>query len=629
MRALLVFPLLFLLLAFGAVAQPLAVSDAFPVSDPFTPYDPDDWRLLYDPAVTALSTGDFAVVWAWETRRWSQIQENGISGLLVDASGEKGPRFSTANNWADPYEQDVACPAIAALAGGGFVVAHSEGRWAGRNIYLVWLGRDASVVGDLLLREGEEGMGDGCPELAGNTAGHLAMAWPEEHYSFPHASARLLAQVFSPAGEPVVPWQTLDEPVSFDEELPAAVGMDSSGRSTVAWHGPEPGWKGRRFAPDGTLMGEPFGLSTTTLSFPVLAQAPGGSFVFGGGEPAPSGQPSALVLRRFRADGAPAGPAVTITRSIEGGARLAADRHGNFAVVWYEKDDGNRLQLFNASLVPQGEPVQAGAVSVLALADNGRLLTVWGAFFGDLLQGRLFRARHEADLCVYRDRRFLCDTAGEGLATEEIPFGFGVPVHTPLLGDVDGDGRADPCLWRRGVFVCDTAHDGTAGEIRIRFGRPADAPLLGDLDGDGRADPCIRRAGRLLCDLAHDGGPAELDLPLPGQPANPLLLGDVDGDGRSDPCVARTGLLFCDTGHDGGRAEVRLNLRPFPGGATEGVPLLGDADGDGRADACLLRGGSLLCGLFSARGGRPLSVLERGVFAEPGDVPLFGDLDAF
>jgi hypothetical protein len=44
---------------------------------------------------------------------------------------------------------------------------------------------------------------------------------------------------------------------------------------------------------------------------------------------------------------------------------------------------------------------------------------------------------------------------------------FGLPGDTFLLGDPDGDGRDDPCLFRDGRFLCDTAHDGGTAEIEL------------------------------------------------------------------------------------------------------------------------------------------------------------------
>ncbi|HEY0555590.1 MAG TPA: hypothetical protein VGG20_15135 [Thermoanaerobaculia bacterium] len=84
---------------------------------------------------------------------------------------------------------------------------------------------------------------------------------------------------------------------------------------------------------------------------------------------------------------------------------------------------------------------------------------------------------------------------------------------------MDGDGKADPCVYREGRFLCDTAHDGGAAEVEIAFGQAGDLPLLGDFDGDGRADPCVYRSGKLICNIAHQNG----DTPAV------LIFGNGDG----------------------------------------------------------------------------------------------------
>jgi hypothetical protein len=45
---------------------------------------------------------------------------------------------------------------------------------------------------------------------------------------------------------------------------------------------------------------------------------------------------------------------------------------------------------------------------------------------------------------------------------------------TPLLGDVDGDGRDDYRLFRGTRFDCDSGHDYGAAEFTAVFGQPGD-----------------------------------------------------------------------------------------------------------------------------------------------------------
>jgi len=344
------------------------------------------------------------------------------------------------------------------------------------------------------------------------------------------------------------------------------------------------------------------------------------------------------MLQWFTREGSPS----SLPREISLGATplsIALDRNGNIALL-SDEGPGARLRLFNHDLVPQGAPRdfsldERNRTASVALADSGRLVVawtgpsledVWSSLYVYPLLAQVWQARHNADPCVVRDGRFLCDTAGDGGAAEAV-IAFGQPGDIPLLGDWDGDGRADPCVYRAGRFLCDTAHDGGAPEARTpRLGIPGDVPLLADVDGDGRADACLRRGLSFLCDLDRNGTlETRIDF---GKPSDAPHLADVNGDHRADPCVERSGLYLFDTAHNGGAAEIIFDLNPALAGVGSGVALLGDVDGDGRADPCLWSDGRLICGFFSRQGGVPTSILDLR-FGQTGDVPVLGDLDAF
>jgi hypothetical protein len=60
----------------------------------------------------------------------------------------------------------------------------------------------------------------------------------------------------------------------------------------------------------------------------------------------------------------------------------------------------------------------------------------------------------------------------------------------PLVGDVDGDGRADLIVWRpsTGTFLVKTSSSNYTSSYTVALGENGDVPLVGDVDGDGRAD---------------------------------------------------------------------------------------------------------------------------------------------
>jgi hypothetical protein len=312
--------------------------------------------------------------------------------------------------------------------------------------------------------------------------------------------------------------------------------------------------------------------------------------------------------------------------------KIAADRFGNFVVVWSQIAFspgycGVAGRLYRPDGRPVGKtfpfatvPYQCGDDPWVAFADNGTLAALWTVFPGFAkqdLQFARFSASPADEPCLARGGHLLCDTGRTGGAPEIDLEVSADPAAVLLMGDVDGDGRADPCVVDGRHLRCDLDHRGAPLEWEGDF-PPGDdgtgTPLLGDVDGDGKADLCLWRQGTLRCRTGS--GPWKESF---GRAGDIPLLGDVDGDGRADLCVRRGNRFLCDTAHDGGSPEVTIAF-----GLPADVPLLGDFDGDGRADPCLLRGNQLLCDT-KHNGGLGEGQLTLAV--RPGDRPLLANLD--
>jgi hypothetical protein len=146
----------------------------------------------------------------------------------------------------------------------------------------------------------------------------------------------------------------------------------------------------------------------------------------------------------------------------------------------------------------------------------------------------------QVDPCFRLGRRWTCQVWNPFVGQHLVSWTFGSGKGTGLLGDVDGDGIADSCMFQQGRFFCQMWQSQEGRFIRATFDLRQErdrlgggTPLLGDMDGDGRADPCLYAHGRLVCGLfpvVAGGKPARtLEIRF-GVERDVPVLGDVDGD---------------------------------------------------------------------------------------------------
>jgi hypothetical protein len=368
------------------------------------------------------------------------------------------------------------------------------------------------------------------------------------------------------------------------------------------------------------------------LFAPQVARAGDGSFVVIWRDPAPDGIYLRILGQRYGDGGTSQGARLVIYDDYQlsdSRPQIAMSPAGDFVVAWDDQGTSPQwFRLFHRDGTPAGPVISQPGLGGAPYYGTGRVSYGWNGTFvygwtnyndegdiGNTISFQRFSGSPADEVCLFRDGHFRCDT-GRTAGAPEIDHVFVVRTGTPVLGDVDGDGREDTCLFRDNRFDCDSGHNFGAAETSILFGQPGDQPLLGDVDGDGRAEACVFRGDRFLCDTAHDGGTPELEIAF-GAPGDQALLGDVDGDGRAEACVYRNHQFLCDTAHDGGAAETVIAF-----GTSGEIPLLGDFDGDGRKDFCAYRGSTLRCDT-AHNGGDP-----EIVFALTGTgQPLMGNLD--
>ena len=181
---------------------------------------------------------------------------------------------------------------------------------------------------------------------------------------------------------------------------------------------------------------------------------------------------------------------------------------------------------------------------------------------------------------------------------------WGLAGDVPLIGEIDGDGKADLIVWRPGtgtwfwLIVLDRLCLRQSGSKHWGDERSGDVPLLGDFDGDGKADLTVWRVvnGHLV--LAAFVGRLRLREPVgaavgESKSRRRADVGDLDGDGRTDLTVwrATTGTWFwvtSSTGFD----YAQQSAKPWGSAAQQDIPMLGDLDGDGRSDLVVWRPGN-------------------------------------
>ena len=135
----------------------------------------------------------------------------------------------------------------------------------------------------------------------------------------------------------------------------------------------------------------------------------------------------------------------------------------------------------------------------------------------------------------------------------------GAPGDVPLIGDVDGDGRADLVIYRAGAWYVSAARSPMVALEHYFGGDPSDIPVLGDIDGDGRADFGVYRDGFWYFDTKRDGT-AGASYVLGGVPGDVPLVADWNGDGRPDLIVYRDGQWFVNTDPASGVPVLRASF---------------------------------------------------------------------
>jgi subtilisin-like proprotein convertase family protein len=352
------------------------------------------------PAVAVAGDGSFVA--AWHSERPGSVKSDVFARLYAPGGTPLGGPFQVNAKdvkWADSAR-------VAMDARGNFVVT-----WTAEltdftsDVYARRFAADGSALGNEFRVNTTTAQRQESAAVAMEPDGDFVIAWTG-WYQAGGSFTDIYARRYDAAGAPRGGEFRVNESATYWQTQPD-VAADDAGNFVVAWTGSVPTGQpvgeieARRFGADGSPRGKTFLVGTpgdVNVGAPSVAMDADGDFAIGYGASNEANGGAAFV-RRYRADGAPPGPATAVYRSVAfsnaPSPQLAMDSIGNLVVGWTASSDvhdvNRRLfaQVYGPGGDAEGERFSIDsyddnqAISDLALSDRGRLVTVWNSLGHD------------------------------------------------------------------------------------------------------------------------------------------------------------------------------------------------------------------------------------------------------
>ena len=335
-------------------------------------------------SVTALDGGGHVVVWSGGSDGSSpgvHLQRFNAAGAKVGV--EVLVNTTTANEQTDP--------SVTHLAGGGYVVAwtswYQDGSLAG--IYEQRFGAADQRLGSEILVNTQTSSTQSAPVIAALSGGGHVVAW-QSYGDQDGSDIGVYAQRFGADGAKLG-GEFLVNTATFGSQYAPALSALDGGGFAISWTSLGDVYV-QRFSSDGAKVGGEVRANTNIAddqTYSAVAGLPGGGFVVTWQSGNQDGSQSGIYAQRFGADGLPKGLETrvnTTTDSIQESAAVAALADGSYLVTWHSFDqDGSGWGVFGQRFDLAGVKVGGEFLVNAATAGNQLFPAVAGLSDGGVV----------------------------------------------------------------------------------------------------------------------------------------------------------------------------------------------------------------------------------------------------